>query len=395
MSADLALERLSFAHPGTAEYAVEEFSLSVPAGQMVALLGASGSGKSTVLRLIAGLEQPNSGTVRIGGASAAGTAPERRGVTMMFQKPLLFPHLSVIDNVAFADRIAGRPRQQARANAARYLDLVHLGDMADRRSRQLSGGQEQRVSLARALAARPAVLLLDEPFGALDTAVRASMYELLEEVRAMLDPTIVLVTHDLTEAALADRVAVLANGGVVQEGTVPQLHAQPASLQVARLLGGFAEVPGDVHDGVHHSAAGTVRLPAPAGLIDGPATLLIHRHSVTVTPVSASTTGTSGSVTGSVGTDPTDDVVGQLSGVVTRVRSTGLRHTLTLTVGSDPRQSDGGSSLEAEIGPHGDNGSPTFTVGSEVTVHLIGPGVWAVPRRRLQGDHSSVTYSAP
>ena len=208
MSADLDLEHLSFAHPGTTEYAVEDFSLRVPAGQMVALLGASGSGKSTLLRLVAGLEQASAGVVRINGVSAAGVAPERRGVTMMFQKPLLFPHLSVIDNVAFADRIAGRSRREARANAARYLDLVQLGDMADRRSRQLSGGQEQRVSLARALAARPAVLLLDEPFGALDTAVRASMYELLEEVRAMLDPTIVLVTHDLTEASLADRVAV-------------------------------------------------------------------------------------------------------------------------------------------------------------------------------------------
>ncbi len=394
MSADLALENLSFAHPGTTQYAVEDFSLNVPAGQMVALLGASGSGKSTVLRLIAGLEQPSVGIVRIDGASAAGTAPERRGVTMMFQKPLLFPHLSVIDNVAFADRIAGRSRREARANAARYLDLVHLGDMADRRSRQLSGGQEQRVSLARALAARPAVLLLDEPFGALDTAVRASMYELLEEVRAMLDPTIVLVTHDLTEASLADRVAVLDDGGVVQEGTVPQLHAQPASLQVARLLGGFAEVPGEVQDGMHRSPAGTVKLPPTAAFTDGPATLLIHRHSVTVRPATSTSSSVNRPPT-SPATESVADVGGQFSGVVTRVRSTGLRQSLTVTVGSDPRHTDGGTSLEAEIGPDGDGRSLAFAVGQEVTVHLTGPGVWAVPRRRLPGEQPSVTYSPP
>ncbi|MGC1208145.1 MAG: ABC transporter ATP-binding protein [Ornithinimicrobium sp.] len=379
MSADLTLDRLSFAHPGSTGYAVEDFTLDVPAGQMVALLGASGSGKSTVLRLIAGLEEPTGGSVRIGGTDAAGVAPERRGVTMMFQKPLLFPHLSVIDNVAFADRIAGLSRREARANAARYLDLVHLGDMADRRSRQLSGGQEQRVSLARALAAQPAVLLLDEPFGALDTSVRASMYDLLEEIRAMLDPTIVLVTHDLTEAALADRVAVLADGGVVQEGTVPELHAQPASLQVARLLGGFAEVPGDVVDGVHCSPAGPVDLPATCAFADGPATLLIHRHSVSVTPRDSSPVGARGH-----------------DGVITRVRSTGLRQSLTITVGSDPRHTEGGPQLEAEIGTAPDGGTPqTFAVGQEVTVSLKAPGIWAVPRRRLQGEQQSVTYSAP
>lgn len=377
MSADLHLHRLCFAHPASSGYAVQDFSLTVPAGQMVALLGSSGSGKSTVLRLAAGLEQPQSGDVVIDGHSQLTVAPERRGVTMMFQKPLLFPHLSVIDNVAFADRIAGRSRREARASAARYLDLVHLGDMADRRSRQLSGGQEQRVSLARALAAEPAVLLLDEPFGALDTAVRASMYDLLEEIRAMLDPTIVLVTHDLTEAALADRVAVLEHGAVVQQGTVPQLHSEPANLHVARLLGGFAEVSGRVRDGVHRSAAGEVALPAACRLADGLATLLVHRHSVTVHPRNGGSSAKA------------------LPGMITRVRSTGLRRSVTVALGPDPRHTSGGPQVEAEVGEESAAGSGEWSVGQRVDIELHGPGVWAVPEHRPSSARTSVTYSAP
>ncbi|MGB3827828.1 MAG: ABC transporter ATP-binding protein [Ornithinimicrobium sp.] len=391
MSADLELQHLGFAHHGSSEYAVQDFTLNVPAGQMVALLGSSGSGKSTVLRLVAGLEEPSTGQVLIGGSSAAGIAPERRGITMMFQKPLLFPHLSVIDNVAFADRIAGRSRREARANAARYLDLVHLGDMAQRRSRQLSGGQEQRVSLARALAAQPAVLLLDEPFGALDTAVRASMYELLEEVRAILDPTIVLVTHDLTEASLADRVAVLADGGVVQVGTVPELHAAPATLHVARLLGGFAEVPGEVRDGMHHSSAGVVRLPPNCSSPDGPATLVVHRHSVVITPPVGAPSSGLGEPDEAAGPR-----AGHLDGMITRVRSSGLRQSVTITLGPDPRHTDGGPRLEAEISPeHASRRPQQFAVGRQVAVHLAAPGVWAVPQRPLEDDQTSVTYSAP
>lgn len=369
MSADLELRDVSFRHQGASEYAVDHFNLEVPAGQMVALLGSSGSGKSTVLRVAAGLEEPQSGDVLVGGSSVAGVAAQSRGITMMFQKPLLFPHLSVIDNVAFADRIAGRSRREARANAARFLDLVHLGHLSGRRSRQLSGGQEQRVSLARALAANPAVLLLDEPFGALDAAVRASMYDLLEEVRAVLDPTIVLVTHDLTEAALADRVAVLNHGAVAQLGTVAELHARPSSVQVARLLGGFSEIPGVVHDGEHHSAAGIVRLHGRGACNDGPATLLVHRHSVGL---------------GIDGTTSDDDLVG----IVTRIRPTGLRTTVTITVEPSGRHTSDAVSVDAEV-PE----DLSLSIGQGVHVTLARSGVWAAPAPSSAAD-PAVTYSS-
>ena len=194
---------------------------------MLAVLGPSGSGKTTLLRVAAGLEQPESGDVLLDGTSVLGVPPERRDLTVMFQKPHLFPHLSVLDNVAFADRLRGRSRSQSRAAAQRYLDLVHLGDLARRRPRQLSGGQEQRVALARALAANRRVMLLDEPFSALDTDLRTSMHQLLGEVRAALDPTIVMVTHDLDEAGLADRVAVLVEGRIEQFDTIPALYSGP------------------------------------------------------------------------------------------------------------------------------------------------------------------------
>lgn len=369
MSADLELRDVSFRHAQASEYAVRNFSLDVPAGQLVALLGSSGSGKSTVLRLAAGLEEPMSGDILIGGSSVHGVAPENRGITMMFQKPLLFPHLSVIDNVAFADRIAGRSRREARANAARFLDLVHLGHVAQRRSRQLSGGQEQRVSLARALAANPAVLLLDEPFGALDAAVRASMYDLLEEVRAVLDPTIVLVTHDLTEAALADRVAVLGNGGVAQLGTVAELHAKPHTVDVARLLGGFSEIPGEMVDGQHRSSAGIVHLRDQRNLASGPATLLVHRHSVRLRQEGESSDS-------------------DLVGIATRLRPTGLRTTVSIALGPDPRHTDGGPVIEADLA-HGTK----VAVGQRVAVTLSESGVWAVPAPWPAADQA-VTYSS-
>lgn len=370
MSADLELRDVSFRHAQAGEYAVKHFSLDVPAGQMVALLGSSGSGKSTVLRLAAGLETPGDGDVLIDGTSALGLAPQQRGITMMFQKPLLFPHLSVIDNVAFADRIAGRSRKEARANASRFLDLVHLGHLAQRRSRQLSGGQEQRVSLARALAANPKVLLLDEPFGALDASVRASMYDLLEEVRAMLDPTIVLVTHDLTEAALADRVAVLGDGAVAQLGTVEELHARPGSVHVARLLGGFSEIPGDVSDGMHRSVAGVVALRDQLDLAGGPATLLVHRHSVRLAREGESSRG-------------------DLVGIVTRLRPTGLRTSVSIALGPDPRHTDGGPVIEADLA-----NAVTVAVGQSVAVTLAESGVWAVPAPSPV-TQEAVTYSSP
>lgn len=280
MTAALQLSSITHRYPGSAQPALDAVNLEAAEGEMIAVLGPSGSGKTTLLRVAAGLEFPESGDVRLDGASVLDVPTHRRDVTMMFQKPHLFPHLSVLDNVAFSDRLRGLSRRDGRAVAQRYLELVHLPDLGYRRPRHLSGGQEQRVALARALAASRRVMLLDEPFSALDTGLRRSMHDLLGEVRAALDPTIVIVTHDLDEAGLADRVAVLVDGRIEQFDTIQTLYTEPRTLAIARLVGGFNEVPGHIHSGVHRSALGAVDLPAATEQMagEGTAVLLVRKE---------------------------------------------------------------------------------------------------------------------
>ena len=284
MSASLSLRGLTRDH-GTGEApALDRLDLDVPAGGCVAIVGPSGSGKTTALRLTAGLDAPDAGDVLLDGASVLRVPPERRGMAMVFQRPLLFPHLNVLDNVAFAARVTGTPRRQARVEAARYLELVQLPGFGPRFVGELSGGQEQRVALARALAAQPRVLLLDEPFSALDAALRADMHELLRELRAVLEPTVVLVTHDQLEAAaLAETIAVLSGGVLIQHDSVEAVYTRPASLTVARLMGGLNEVEGLVVGRHHHSPLGQLRLPDDVPVRDGPGVLVIRQESVEVT----------------------------------------------------------------------------------------------------------------
>jgi putative spermidine/putrescine transport system ATP-binding protein len=336
----LRLDGLTRVHGRGAPPTLDGFSLDVPAGSCVAILGPSGSGKSTVLRLTAGLDEPTAGTVRLDGADLAGVAPERRGMAMVFQRPLLFPHLSVRDNVAFADRVRGVPRRSARQRAERFLELVQLDGFGRRSARALSGGQEQRVALARALAAEPRVLLLDEAFSALDAALRDEMHELLADLRMRLDPTILLVTHDHAEAdALADSVAVLDRGRLLQAGPMRALYARPASLAVARLLGGRTEVAGVVRGGRHVSPLGVLELPGPAP--DGPAVLVVRHEAVALTA-------------------PGD---GDATGTVVRVRRRGLRSLVTVEVTGD----GGTASVDAELGP-GEDVPTGRTVGLRIPV---------------------------
>jgi len=203
---------------------------------------------------------------------------ERRDVTVMFQSPLLFDHLDVAGNVGFAPRLAGVRRRDARRCAQRYLRLVHLEGYDSRDVTSLSGGQQQRVALARALAAERGALLLDEPFSSLDRELRTTMHDLLAEVRAALAPTIVFVTHDLDEAALAESTAVLIDGLVHQHAPMSELYRRPQTLAVARLLGGFTEVAGTVRGGLHHSVWGQV--PVHADVPAGPAVLLVRREAL-------------------------------------------------------------------------------------------------------------------
>lgn len=312
MSATLTLHGLTRDYGGPAP-ALSDLTLRVPAGSCVAVVGPSGSGKTTVLRLASGLCRPDRGDVLLDGTSVLDVAPEKRGMAMVFQRPLLFPHRNVLDNVAFSARVHGVSRRRARADAAEYLDLVQLPGFGSRHPGELSGGQEQRVALARALAARPTVLLLDEPFSALDAALRAEMHDLVRQVRAALDPTIVLVTHDQAEAAsLADCVAVLSAGHLVQHDTVDRIYSRPTTLTTARQMGGRNEVPGEVRGHHHHSVLGSLALPVDVRPPQGPGVLVFRQESVQVTDGDA------------------PDALAQ--GVVVASRPIGARRLLTIEV---------------------------------------------------------------
>ena len=284
MSGRLTIDGLTRQYPGAAAPTLDSLDLEVPAGSCVALLGPSGVGKSTVLHLVAGLDTADAGDVLVDGRSLRAVPPERRRMVLVFQQPRLFPFLSVLDNVAFPLTLTGARRRDARRDASRFLDLVGLGALAQRRPASLSGGQEQRVALARALAARPDVLLLDEPFSALDPAVRSEMHTLLAELRAAVEPTILVVTHDRHEAAvMADTVAILLDGRIVQHDAMERLYSQPRSLAVHEFLGGRNAVDGEVSSGAHHSNLGALELPGGVDVPDGPGVLVIRQEAVSLT----------------------------------------------------------------------------------------------------------------
>ncbi len=228
--------------------ALEGADLEVGEGELVALLGPSGSGKTTLLRVLAGLERPDAGAVEFGGRDLLAQSARERRIGMVFQHYALFRHMTVAGNVAFG--LESRPRRERpdrRGVAAKVDELLHLVKLegfADRRPAQLSGGQRQRVALARALAIEPQLLLLDEPFGALDAQVRSGLRRWLREVHRQAGVTTILVTHDQEEALeTADRVAVMNAGRVVQTGTPQHVYAEPADPFVFAFLGGVAHLP--------------------------------------------------------------------------------------------------------------------------------------------------------
>ncbi len=219
--------------------AVDGVDLEIAAGEFFAMLGPSGSGKTTCLRLIAGFEQPNAGHIEIFGETVEGVPPYRRAVNTVFQDYALFPHLSVLDNVAYGLMVKGVGKAERHAQAAEALALVKLASLGDRRPTQLSGGQRQRVALARALVNRPKVLLLDEPLGALDLKLREEMQVELKALQRSLGLTFVFVTHDQGEAlSMADRVAVFADGRIVQVGSPEDVYERPTCRFVAEFVGG-------------------------------------------------------------------------------------------------------------------------------------------------------------
>ena len=218
--------------------ALDDVSLQVPEGSLTALLGPSGSGKSTLLRIVAGLETPDSGAVMIDGADVSGVRPQKRGIGFVFQHYAAFTHMSVRENVAFGLKIRKRPRAEVKARVDELLALVGLTKWAEQRPSQLSGGQRQRMALARALAVAPRVLLLDEPFGALDATVRAELRAWLRRLHDEHGVTTVLVTHDQEEAMeVADRIAVMSAGKIEQVGSPREIYDRPASEFVMSFVG--------------------------------------------------------------------------------------------------------------------------------------------------------------
>jgi sulfate transport system ATP-binding protein len=227
--------------------ALDNVSIDVARGSLTALLGPSGGGKSTLLRVIAGLEQPDSGSVRIGDVDATGLPPQRRNVGFVFQHYAAFKHLTVRRNVAFGLAIRKRPKAEIKRRVNELLELVHLEQFGDRYPAQLSGGQRQRMALARALAVEPEVMLLDEPFGALDAQVRKELRTWLRRLHDEVHVTTVFVTHDQEEAMeVADRIVVIAEGKVEQAGTPDQLYEHPVNKFVMSFLGPVTNLDGNL-----------------------------------------------------------------------------------------------------------------------------------------------------
>jgi thiamine transport system ATP-binding protein len=347
VSAPVALEGATVRFGATV--ALDHVDLAVADGEVVAVLGPSGSGKSTMLRAVAGLQRLDEGRVRLDGRDVTDVPPHRRGVGLMFQDHALFPHQDVAGNVAFGLRMQGLPARQIVPRVAELLELVDLPGFGPRSIATLSGGEQQRVALARALAPEPAVLLLDEPLGALDRTLREHLLAELRSLFTRLGLTVVAVTHDQGEAfSLADRVVVMDAGRVLQAGPPAELWDAPASRRVARLLGFANLVDVSVLGGRARTPWGEVGVP---GWADGAATLLIRPAAVRL---------------GAPG--------GGVAGVVASATFAGERTTVRISV-------DGAPPLEAEV--------PSITMprpGQAVAVTIAASGVVPLAPDRAAGS---------
>jgi ABC-type Fe3+/spermidine/putrescine transport system ATPase subunit len=260
----LQLQNVSWTYnrgQGTSPFTLKDVSLAVRERECFVLLGASGCGKTTLLKLAAGLLSPDAGDVRLGDVLVTPMAPEHRGIGMVFQQPLLFPHMTVAENVSFPLRMQRVGRTERHNQAVQWLERVGLAGYAARMPDTLSGGQQQRVALARAFAARPRLLLMDEPFSALDPLTREEMRTLFRAIRQVEPLPVLFVTHDRDEAfELADRIGVMKNGRMEDVGPPHRLYDAPATTYIAELLGAVIQWDGECIDG-------RLRLPLPIGEI--------------------------------------------------------------------------------------------------------------------------------
>ncbi len=240
----VTLEQLVKVYSGSSKPAVSDFSLDIPSGKLIAFLGPSGCGKTTTLKMIAGLVRPTAGKITFDGDDILPIATEKRGAVMVFQNYLLFPYMSVGDNVGFGLKMRGVDKKIIAQKVHEMLDLVKLPDIAKRRPAQLSGGQQQRVALARALITEPRVLLLDEPLSNLDAHLRDEMRELILTIQRKMKITTIFVTHDQEEAVLlADQVALIFDGVLQQYAEPAEFYQRPISERAARFFGGVNFIP--------------------------------------------------------------------------------------------------------------------------------------------------------
>ncbi|MDQ3504464.1 MAG: ABC transporter ATP-binding protein [Actinomycetota bacterium] len=274
--AEIELVGLSKVYPGDVR-AVDSLDLKIPDHEFFALLGPSGCGKTTLLRTIAGLEAATEGQVRIGDEDVTGLPPGKRDLAMVFQDYALFPHMTVVDNIAYPMRVKGQGKEERRKTASEAGDELSLAGLMERRPSELSGGQQQRVALARAVACRPRVFLFDEPLSNLDARLRLEARSFLKKLQKELGVTTVFVTHDQAEAlAMADRIAVMDKGKIRQVGTPKEVFQRPASTFVANFIGSTPMnlLPGVVAGGADGgTSAGVVKiagqeLPLPAEIRD-------------------------------------------------------------------------------------------------------------------------------
>ena len=270
--------------------ALDDVSLRVESGSLVALLGPSGGGKTTLLRILAGIEEQDSGSVLFDGEDAAALDARARGVGFVFQHYALFRHMTVFENIAFGLRVMPRKTRPAEAEIRRRVEeliaLVQLEGLAPRRPSQLSGGQRQRVALARALAVAPKVLLLDEPFGALDAKVRKDLRRWLRRLHDDLHVTSVFVTHDQEEALeVADRVVIMNEGRIEQAGAPEEVYDHPANPFVFEFLGQVNTFRGRIHQGVANAAGVHLAAPQHADADDAAAIAYVRPHDLEVVPV--------------------------------------------------------------------------------------------------------------
>ena len=257
------LDKIQKVYPGADEAAVDEFSLEIPTGKLVAFLGPSGCGKTTTLKMIAGLIHPTAGRILFDGEDVLPIPAEKRGAVMVFQNYLLFPYMSVGDNVGFGLKMRGVKRRIIAERVGEMLALVKLPDIAKRRPSQLSGGQQQRVALARALITEPRVLLLDEPLSNLDAHLRDEMRDLILSIQRELEVTTVFVTHDQEEAVLlADQIALMFDGLLRQYASPAEFYQRPISERAARFFGGVNFIPAQRDNGIVRTGIGEFQFDA-------------------------------------------------------------------------------------------------------------------------------------